>query len=275
MGLPKILIVDDEPRILRSLEAALKYKFDVYKTEDAIQAQNIMEGSKQFDIVVSDERMPKLLGHDFLKWVKDKHPHSVRFLLTSTEISDALEPIGSNDVYKCLSKPWNIQELQEILDQAVLKSRSLVSQAAESQRANSKQCAMAVLDVGETYSKTYQIVGQGFDCISRTYFFDTVEEVIHAMSQNFGIGVLLIDLSVGKTNTADLISELNKKHASVSIIVTNKPAYVGDFIQKYGKSHNFRFITKPMSLTRLRPIILGAVENHFRTLHLFSYIDGI
>ena len=264
-SLPKILIVDDEPRVLRSLEAALKYKFDVVVAQDAIQARGILEESEQFNVVVSDERMPKCPGHVFLKWVKDNHPHSVRILLTSTDISSLKESIISADVYQCLSKPWNVKEFEEILEQAVLESQSLASLAPKERRSSaaSQHCAMAVLDLGATYLDTYQFLGEEINGIVGMYFFDSHEEVITAMEQHLGIGVLLVDLSIGISKAANLISEMNAKHPYVSIIVTDDPTHIENFTQSFEKSLVFKYITKPMSSKRLQPLISRALERYF------------
>jgi len=266
-AMPRVLIVDDEPRVLRSLEAALKSRFEISTARDAIQAQEILQGFEPIDVIVSDERMPKCPGHVFLKWAKDSHPHSTRILLTGMDNNTLLESIASADVYKCLPKPWNIQEFRQILDQAVLRSRALVNQSAKAKRSGtSRLCAMVVLDKGETYLDSYKLVGEELDGILATYFLDTPDDVISTILQNEGIGVLLIDLSIGDTDAAKLISVINNKRPSVSIIVTATPASAGHFMKNFGNSLNFQYITKPMSIKRIQPLILSAVEQYF-SLH--------
>lgn len=259
-SLPRVLIVDDEPRVLRSLKAALKAKFDVSSAEDAAQAKMILLESERFDVIVSDERMPNCPGHTFLNWAKENYPDSVRILLTSSDISVLKESIEPADVYTCLQKPWNIKELQQILHQAVTKSRQLADQIKTDRRGLPPKCSMAVLDLGKTYVDSYMFLEGNLDGVSGIYFFDYPEEVISILSEGPGIGILLIDLSIGVVKSAKLIQDMNEKFSSVSIILTGEPAAIGVFMESFENPSLFDFITKPVSLFRLKPKVLNAVE---------------
>lgn len=261
--LPKILIVDDEPRVLRSLRAALRFKFDVTTAQSAFQAQEIMQDSERFDVIVSDERMPKYSGHNFLEWAKDNHPYCVRIMLTSSDFSTLRESLDSAEIYKYLSKPWNMKELENVLEKAVLKSQALVSRALKEPLPGLyPQCIVGVLDPDTNYHESYLKLGQEIEGVSDTYFFDTTNEMIASISQIEGIGILMVDLAFGVTETTRLIREVNQKYPSVSIFVTAKPAPLASFISYIGTSLDYQYITKPMSPERIQPLMLTAVERY-------------
>jgi DNA-binding NtrC family response regulator len=68
----RVLIVDDEPGMLRMLKAALGlYGFE---TEEALDGRHAMEllSQKSFDVIVSDINMPRYPGLEFLRGVRER-----------------------------------------------------------------------------------------------------------------------------------------------------------------------------------------------------------
>jgi signal transduction histidine kinase len=64
--------------------------------------------------------MPNVTGVDFMKKVKELYPDIVRILFTGyADMSEAEEAVNSGDIYRCLTKPWGIDELKSVLHQAV------------------------------------------------------------------------------------------------------------------------------------------------------------
>jgi DNA-binding NtrC family response regulator len=64
-------------------------------------------------VVVSDHRMPKILGVEFLRKVKEKYPDKVRILLSgSADFSSAEQAINLGEVYRFITKPWKTTYLK-------------------------------------------------------------------------------------------------------------------------------------------------------------------
>ncbi len=103
-----ILIVDDEKDICRSLAEVLKrdnHRLTI--TTSPLDALELMS-KRRFSLVISDQRMPKMCGTEFLTEVKKNHPYTLRILLSAYSDYDALlDSINEAGVYKFLSKPWN------------------------------------------------------------------------------------------------------------------------------------------------------------------------
>lgn len=107
-----LLIVDDEPNVLKSLKRLLM-------DEDIkiLTAESGEEGLKAFDankiqLVISDYRMPGMNGVEFLRKVKELYPETIRLILSGYADAVAIvEAINEGQVYKFITKPWNDQEL--------------------------------------------------------------------------------------------------------------------------------------------------------------------
>ncbi len=111
-----ILFVDDDTNILDGLRRMLRpmrNEFDVSFAEGATEALQMM-GEKSFEIVVSDMRMPGMNGADLLTEVKNKHPHTIRIMLTG-QADEAAVMQCVNVVHQFLAKPCDPEILKNIL----------------------------------------------------------------------------------------------------------------------------------------------------------------
>lgn len=121
MSLYTILCVDDEINILKSL----KRLFFDEKSITVLTAVGAKEGAEilkaqPVDLVLSDERMPQVQGSDFLRFVKQHFPNTVRIILTGYSDNKAiLKAVNEGEVYRYLIKPWNDEELIMVIKNAL------------------------------------------------------------------------------------------------------------------------------------------------------------
>lgn len=121
----KILIVDDEKEVLEALKATLedveKIKCEISTALDGTIALNTLE-KQDFDLVLSDFKMPKMDGIKLLKTVRDKYPNLIRILITGySDMFLALSAINKAEVDHYLEKPWQIDELNFIIYESLKK----------------------------------------------------------------------------------------------------------------------------------------------------------
>jgi len=120
MKTPKIniLFVDDEEHNLISFKASFRTKYSI---ETAISGYDAIEllKKKQFDIIITDQRMPKMTGVEFLEQIIPLHPDPIRILLTGyTDMSAVIDAINKGKIFHYLNKPWNDIELENIIQKA-------------------------------------------------------------------------------------------------------------------------------------------------------------
>ncbi|MGB1009005.1 MAG: response regulator [Thiolinea sp.] len=116
---PRVLFVDDEERILKSMRALFRRKYQVTITTDGYQAIELL-GEQHFHLLVTDQRMPSMSGVDLLRSAKNVSPDTVRILLTGyADLAAIIGSVNDGEVYRFLNKPWDNEEFIATIQEAV------------------------------------------------------------------------------------------------------------------------------------------------------------
>lgn len=114
-----ILIVDDEPNVLSSLNRVLRHSFRVVTALDAHEALLLLE-QYPVDAVIADSHMPGMDGPALLAQVRTRWPDMVCILLTGhLDIESAIRAINHGQINRYLAKPWDDDELVLTLHEAL------------------------------------------------------------------------------------------------------------------------------------------------------------
>lgn len=128
---PAILILDDDPQVLRAISRDLKSRYrknyELLSTSSAKEALELLVELKNqgsdLALIVSDQRMPEMEGVEFLEKAKPFFPKAKKVLLTAYSDTDAaIKAINTIQLDYYLSKPWSPPEeklfpiLDELLD---------------------------------------------------------------------------------------------------------------------------------------------------------------
>jgi two-component system response regulator HupR/HoxA len=106
-----VLFVDDEEKILRSLERGLiDEPYNKLFSKSGIEALEILQ-REEVHVVVVDMRMPEMTGLELLKIVKKDYPHIIRMVLSGyTQVTTLLTAINQGEIFKYITKPWKLEE---------------------------------------------------------------------------------------------------------------------------------------------------------------------
>lgn len=116
---PAILYVDDEANNLTGFKATFRRDYTIFTAQSAKEALDIL-GKHEFQVIVSDQRMPETTGVQFFRSIIEKYPKPVRVLLTGyADIADVIRAINDGQVYRYISKPWEEQDLKLAIDNAL------------------------------------------------------------------------------------------------------------------------------------------------------------
>jgi thioredoxin reductase (NADPH) len=116
---PIILVVDDDPQVLRAVVRDLRnhYAKD-YRLMSTTSANEALESLKDIKnkndsvaLLLSDQRMPEMLGVEFLAKGKELFPEAKRILLTAySDTEAAIRAINEVELDYYLMKPWDPPE---------------------------------------------------------------------------------------------------------------------------------------------------------------------
>jgi signal transduction histidine kinase len=112
-----ILAVDDEQENLNLIRRLFREKHTVHTALNASEAVAVLE-KEPVDLILCDQRMPGRSGVDLLEEVKERWPGAARILVTAyADMEAAVEAINRGQVRRYVSKPWDNDELETIVEQ--------------------------------------------------------------------------------------------------------------------------------------------------------------
>ena len=117
-----VLYVDDEQPNLLVFQSYFSEDFTIICASSASEALDILE-RRRVSILFADKKMPGMDGIELCELVKKKYPSILRILVTAfSDQQTAIDSINRGGVIRYLLKPWNVEEVEQIL-------RDLVSRA--------------------------------------------------------------------------------------------------------------------------------------------------
>ncbi len=129
----RILLVDDDENILKSLTRQLHQHFIFETASNAAEGLDLLKDDRDFAIVVSDLKMPGMDGIDFLIKVKDLIPDTVRIMLSgNADFTQSVRAVNEGNVFRFLSKPFPAKKLIEVLKLAASQYKLNCEISAES-----------------------------------------------------------------------------------------------------------------------------------------------
>lgn len=109
----RILIVDDEPGILKALTRT--FRSEAYEVLTADSGKEALDrlAEAPAHVVISDYMMPGMNGAELLKEVKRRYPDTLRIMLTGhADTGAVMGAVNEGAVYKFILKPWNDDDLR-------------------------------------------------------------------------------------------------------------------------------------------------------------------
>ena len=114
-----ILVVDDEPEILRTFEFNYRREFRVLTAGNAEAALAVLRET-DVALIVADQRMPGRSGIELLAAARSLRPDALRIILTGyTDMDTLVRGVNEGEIYRYITKPWDSGELRVILRQAI------------------------------------------------------------------------------------------------------------------------------------------------------------
>lgn len=116
-----ILYVDDEEMSLKYFRKSFEDTFRVYTAKNAAEGfTTLQDHQEEIGILLTDQRMPGEQGVQLLEKARRLQPRIIRILATAyTDLEAAIAAVNSGAIYKYVTKPWDVPELQTTLKRSL------------------------------------------------------------------------------------------------------------------------------------------------------------
>lgn len=117
----KLLYVDDEEANLRTFFAVFRRNYIIHTAQSGEEAIELLKNN-QFDLVITDQNMPGMSGIEFLRKAfdeSDKCQTSSIMISGFTKKKEVDKAKKEKLLQRFISKPWNKDELKEIIDETI------------------------------------------------------------------------------------------------------------------------------------------------------------
>ncbi len=120
---PEALIVEDYEALREVVVRMVRVSgCKVYSCGDGLEAIKLI-GKKPFDLVITDLMMPGADGMEVFRATRKSQPHALVIIVTGTPSSRTLLEAKSGGAYAYLNKPFELDNFQSILQEAVTHIR--------------------------------------------------------------------------------------------------------------------------------------------------------
>ena len=250
-----VAFVDDEERILNALKSIFRTKYHVFTATSGDQAFEFLQKFR-VHLIVSDQRMPGMLGVELLRRAKELSPNTVRILLTGySDLASIVGSINEGEVYRFINKPWNQTDLQSTVAEAVTIGLALQATPPREVRAQPGELTALVLNDEATYRAVRELTSAHCQVVHAT----TLEETLQALAEQT-VALLIADLEAGRVDNTVLFKVLKEEHPATLVIVTTGASDSELIISLINEARIFRFVNKPINLTLLQQHIHAALD---------------
>ncbi len=123
--MPKILVVEDDEKLIRILKVQLEYrKYEVFVEENGIDALNHIDKNRElYDLIILDLGLPGMSGNKLCKKIKNISKVPIIILSARNSVEEKVELLqsGANDY---ITKPFDIEELNARINVNIRKEKN-------------------------------------------------------------------------------------------------------------------------------------------------------
>ncbi|MDO8331658.1 MAG: response regulator [Fluviicoccus sp.] len=256
----KVLLVDDEERILRTLGMLLKMQYQVFTTTDGHEALRILEREK-IHLIISDQRMPVITGTQLLRQAKKISPNTMRILLTGyADVDAAMDAVNEGEIFRYINKPWGPKELRDTIAEAVGIAQKLEHvqdvKVALDTRTVGLTCLVLDEDVA-VYEAVKELMGAQHQVVWRTTMASAL-----TMLATQQVAILVSELQVSDGDASVMIKTLKQEYPELQTIVHTSFKDTMRVASLINQAQVYRYLPKPLRKGLLGKSLESTVERY-------------
>ncbi len=257
----RILFVDDEERILRTLALQFRRHYEVITESNPARVLQRLQ-QESVDIIVSDQRMPQMNGSQLLAQVQEAYPHILRILLTGySDLDAAMEALNSGGIFRYLTKPWDAGAMADTLRQAAsLVQEQRANTAFEKQYTAptaSRRPALLLLDNDPL---TFELTRELCETCGITLHQAKDMDSAIRMLNDLPLDILLSDIQLSGEDLRPLLMTLAQAHPRLLSIIVTPFQDTQVLLKLINQAQIFRYLPKPIRRGMLERAIRAAAD---------------
>lgn len=257
-----VLCVDDEPGILRSLKWLLQKDFEVHVADSGHGALDLVR-AHDFDVIISDQRMPGMTGVEFLREVCHISPRAMRILLTGySDLEAVTRSVNESEIFRFINKPWHVNELPEVVADAARIAQShpapaAIPPAAEAVEAvpAAPEMMLVIDDDPQLADVLHQLLGDKAVVTQAK----SLAEAIEALAHENDLGLVISDTQVAGADATRLLKLLKERCPGIVTIAFSGELDAQEIISLINQGQVFRFVQKPVKPGYLKLVLTSAL----------------
>lgn len=255
----RLLIVDDEERILTALKSRFRDRYHVFTTTDGNKALDFLR-RYPMHVIISDQRMPIMPGVELLRRSREISPRSVRILLTGySDLAAIVGSINEGEVYRFISKPWDNDELQRVVAEAATIALELAdTKPAPVGLPASMQAGVLVIDRDD---EVFRVARELIGGLCPVLYATDLDGALGLMQER-EIAVVITDVEAEHEELTAMLKLLKDENPQILTIVITKTSDAEMIIELINQAQLFRFLNKPVNVGLLNKHIHTALERY-------------
>jgi serine/threonine-protein kinase len=255
----RLLIIDDEERILSALKSRFRDRYHVFTTTDPAKALDFLS-RYPMHVIISDQRMPVMPGVELLRRSREVSPHSVRILLTGySDLAAIVGSINEGEVYRFISKPWDNDQLQRIVAEAVTIALELgETKAAPVELPRRMEASVLVVDRDdEIFRVTRELIGG----LCPVLYAADLDGALGLMQER-EIAVVITDVEAEHEELTAMLKLLKQENPQILTIVITRTSDAEMIVELINQAQLFRFLNKPVNVGLLKKHMHTALQRY-------------
>ena len=116
----KVLYVDDEEINLFLFSNHFKEKYEVLTAADGVKALSVLDENTGIIVVISDFRMPKISGVEFIRQARDKYPEKNYFILSGFDTTEEIkQALAEGIILEKFTKPLRYDKIENVIEETL------------------------------------------------------------------------------------------------------------------------------------------------------------
>ena len=267
-----ILLVDDEPMVLSSLSRLLEDDYVVHTANGGLQALEVVK-REPIKVVISDQRMPGMLGHEVLRHIKHISPNTIRMLLTGYSDLDAIiSSVNAGEIFRYINKPWKADNICNLVKLGIqIYDRITQLQAkghakAESQKiptrvhieVEEKHGSVLFVDYDESEVKMLvEKFSKGFDVSG----VSSIDEAFKELAKR-PVSVIVSNINFGDVDGISFLNTIRQEYPQVVTVILTEVKDATLAVRSINELNVFKYLVKPTSDDIIEKTLSEAIEKN-------------